>query len=116
MFTLNEKDFGYRHGDHGPKYLMMGPRTNFGIVRLLAGEVVAPHMHRVMEEDFYVLEGRVEIEVGGEVLTAEEGQFIHIEPGEPHRLENSGNIPVRLVVVAAPFAESDKYTTGGEHM
>ena len=37
MFTLHEDEKAYRHGDHGPKYLMMGPTSNFGIVRLLHG-------------------------------------------------------------------------------
>ena len=28
MFVVNEKDFEYRFGDSGPKYLMKGPRMN----------------------------------------------------------------------------------------
>lgn len=34
MQVFHEADFPYRHGDHGPKYLLRGPRMNFGFVRL----------------------------------------------------------------------------------
>ena len=63
MFTLHEDEKAYRHGDHGPKYLMMGPTSNFGIVKLLPGNVVSPHYHEIMEENFYILEGTVSMTV-----------------------------------------------------
>ena len=63
MFHLNESEREYRHGDHGPKYLEQGPRMNFGVVMLQPGNTVSPHVHRVMQESFYILEGRVTISV-----------------------------------------------------
>ena len=33
MFVVNEKDFEYRFGDSGPKYLMKGPRMNYALVQ-----------------------------------------------------------------------------------
>ena len=55
MFYLNESEREYRHGDHGPKYLEQGPRMNFGVVMLQPGNTVSPHVHRVMQESFYIL-------------------------------------------------------------
>lgn len=87
MYTLHEDEKAYRHGDHGPKYLMMGPTSNFGIVKLLSGNVVSPHYHEIMEENFYILEGTVSMTVNDAESTYSAGDFIHLEPGEIHCLE-----------------------------
>lgn len=110
MYTIDERDREYRHGDHGPKYLMKGPRMNFGIVQLLPGEIATPHVHKVMEENFYILEGtaRFEVEEETEILTP--GQFIHLDPGEKHKISNPGDVPMRMIVTATPTTEGDKYT------
>jgi mannose-6-phosphate isomerase-like protein (cupin superfamily) len=108
MYTLNENDREYRHGNHGPKYLEQGPRMNFGLVRLLPGEVVSGHMHQHMQESFYILEGTVTMTIEGEEVKLKPGDYIHIEPGEGHIIRNPGVQPVKMVVTAAPFKEGDK--------
>lgn len=105
MFTLHEDEKAYRHGDHGPKYLMMGPTSNFGIVKLLPGNVVSPHYHEIMEENFYILEGTVSMTVNDVESTYSAGDFIHLEPGEVHRLENKGTETVRFVVTTSPWMD-----------
>lgn len=37
MYLVDSRDKEYRHGDHGPKYLMKGPRSNFGLCQLRPG-------------------------------------------------------------------------------
>ena len=113
MFYLNESEREYRHGDHGPKYLEQGPRMNFGIVMLQPGNTVSPHVHRVMQESFYILEGRVTISVlqdGGawEEFRLAKGDYLHLEPGEAHKIRNESAEVLRMVVTAAPYAEGDK--------
>ncbi len=113
MFCLNDSEREYRHGDHGPKYLEQGPRMNFGIVMLQPGNTVSPHVHRVMQESFYILEGRVTISVlrdGGawEDIRLAKGDYLHLEPGEAHRIRNESTEVLRMVVTAAPYAEADK--------
>ena len=109
MYTINEMEKDYRHGDHGPKYLEKGPRMNFGIVQLLPGEVVAGHMHEHMQESFFVLEGMVTMIVEGKKVVLKPGDYIHIEPGEGHIICNRDDEhKVRMVVTAAPFVEGDK--------
>ena len=113
MFCLNDSEREYRHGDHGPKYLEQGPRMNFGIVMLQPGNTVSPHVHRVMHESFYILEGRVTISVlrdGGawEDIRLAKGDYLHLEPGEAHRIRNESTEVLRMVVTAAPYAEGDK--------
>ena len=80
MFVVNEKDFEYRFGDSGPKYLMKGPRMNYALVQFQPGQDFQAHYHNVMEENFYILEGKVDIVVDNVCHTLTEGDFIHIEP------------------------------------
>ena len=108
MFIIDEKDKEYRFGDSGPKYLMKGPRSNFAIVQFQAGQVFKAHYHNIMEENFYILEGEVDIEVDGVAHTLKKGQMIHIEPKEVHYVINRSNGPVKMVSTLAPFQEVDK--------
>jgi len=114
MYLVNENDKQYRHGDHGPKYLMQGPLSNFGIVRLLPGETVPGHVHRVMEENFFVIEGKVTIKVGGAETEISEGSMLHIDPGEVHVVMNKQDVPAKMVITAAPFKENDKYAADAD--
>ena len=79
MYIVNEEDKEYRFGDSGSKYLMKGPRMNFALVQFQAGQDFKAHYHNVMEENFYILEGEVDIVVDGVVN--------HLRPGpdDPHR-------------------------------
>ena len=108
MFIVDEKDLEYRFKDSGPKYLMKGPRMNFAIVQFQAGQDFKAHYHNVMEENFHILEGEVDIVVDGVVHHLTEGQFIHIEPKEVHYIINRSNSVVRMASSLAPFQEEDK--------
>ncbi|GHV81954.1 hypothetical protein AGMMS49991_05120 [Spirochaetia bacterium] len=108
MYIVDEKDEEYRFGDHGPKYLMRGPRMNFALVQFMPGQDFRAHYHEVMEENFYILEGSVTIVVDNVPHTLTQGQFIHIEPKEAHYVINTSSTVVRLVATLAPFQETDK--------
>lgn len=111
MFVINENEREYRFGESGPKYLMKGPRSNFALVRFLPGEDFQAHYHNVMEENFYILEGKVDIVVDGKVNTLSAGDMIHIEPGEVHYVKNAYDAPMKMVSTLAPFQEVDKVET-----
>lgn len=108
MFVINENEQEYRFGDSGPKYLMKGPRSNFALVRFNPGEDFQAHYHNVMEENFYILEGKVDIVVDGKVNTLSAGDMIHIEPGEVHYVKNAYDAPMKMVSTLAPYQEVDK--------
>ena len=108
MFLVHENDFEYRFGDSGPKYLMKGPRMNFALVQFQPGQDFPAHYHNIMEENFYILEGTVDIVVDGVVHTLGPGQFIHIEPGEIHYVLNRYDKTIKMVSTLAPFQEKDK--------
>lgn len=112
MRILNEQDINYRHGDHGPKYFLQGPRCNFGVCRLRPGDVAEEHYHSHMEEDFYMLEGESDFIIDGERHTCRTGDFIHMEPGERHRVENNSGAPSLYIVHTTPYIEGgDKTVT-----
>ncbi|MEY8355021.1 cupin domain-containing protein [Lachnospiraceae bacterium 54-53] len=108
MFIINESEKEFRFGDSGPKYLMKGPRMNFAVVQFKPGEDFTAHYHNVMEEDFFILEGEVNIVVDGAVHHLKQGDFIHIEPSEVHYLFNPYQNNVKMISTLAPFTEVDK--------
>ncbi len=108
MYIVDEKDREYRFGDSGPKYLMKGPRMNFALVQFMPGQDFRAHYHNVMEEDFFILEGEIDIVVDGVVHHLHPGQLIHIEPGEVHYCKNNCPQPVKMVSTLAPYEEVDK--------
>lgn len=108
MFIIHESEREYRFGDSGPKYLMKGPRMNFALVQFQAGQDFKAHYHKEMEENFFILEGEVDVVVDGTVHHLTPGQLIHIEPGEIHYLINKYAGPVKMISTLAPFREVDK--------
>ena len=110
MYVMHEDDKEYRFGNSGPKYLMKGPRMNFALVQFNPGEDFPAHYHNVMEENFDILEGEIDIVVDGKVNHLSKGQFIHIEPGEVHYCINNSDGMIKMVSTLAPFQEVDKVT------
>ena len=108
MFIIHEDEREYRFGDSGPKYLMKGPRMNFALVQFQAGQDFQAHYHNVMEENFFILEGEVDVVVDGTVHHLTPGQLIHIEPGEIHYLINNSAGTVKMISTLAPFRDVDK--------
>ncbi len=108
MFIIDENEKEYRFGDSGPKYLMKGPRSNFALVQFQAGQDFKAHYHNIMEENFFILEGEVDVEVDGVCHTLKAGQLIHIEPKEVHYVINRSNSVVKMVSTLAPYQEVDK--------
>jgi quercetin dioxygenase-like cupin family protein len=108
MYIINENEREYRFGDSGPKYLMKGPRMNFAIVQFMPGQDFKAHYHNVMEENFFILEGKIDIVVDGKVNSLSAGDLIHIEPKEVHYCVNNYDEPVKMISTLAPFQEVDK--------
>lgn len=108
MFIINENDREYRFGDSGPKYLMKGPRMNFAVVQFMPGQDFQAHYHHIMEENFFILEGKIDIVVDGVVHTLSKGDLIHIEPEEVHYCRNPYDVPVKMISTLAPYQEVDK--------
>lgn len=108
MFVINENEREYRFGDSGPKYLLEGPRMKFAVVQFQPGQDFPAHYHNVMEEDFFILEGEIDIVVDGVVNHLKAGDLIHIPPKEIHYCINNSKAPIKMISTLAPHQDSDK--------
>ena len=108
MFHIHEKDCAYRFGDSGPKYFMRGPNAAAGQARLKPGEDYENHYHEVMEENFFVLKGKVAFVVDGTTHIGEAGDFYSMQPREAHFLKNVGDGEAIIAFFLVPFVDGDK--------
>jgi mannose-6-phosphate isomerase-like protein (cupin superfamily) len=109
LFKINEQEVPYRFNNiSGPKYLLRGPRSDFGLVQLMPGEDFQTHYHGAIEENFFTLEGSVELHVNEEVFVLNPGDLCHVPPHNPHYLINKGSQPWKAVFSKSPFDEKDK--------
>ncbi|WP_434726096.1 cupin domain-containing protein [Trueperella pyogenes] len=102
------EDAEFRFGDHGPGYLIRGPRTDVGIVRLTPGTDAANHYHDHIEESFYVLNGKCTLWINCAdryELTA--GDVVQCEPGEMHYFVNHSNEEFNAIFVKVPYDPTD---------
>ena len=67
------------------------------------------HTHRDEDEYSYVLEGRVGIQLGSEVLTAGPGDLVTKPRDVPHAFWNAGDEPARLLELIAPGGFEDYF-------
>jgi len=105
---VNERDCQYRKGDSGPKYLMRGPRIDWGVFRFLPGQELGAHWHERIEETFYFLRGSGKMVVEGKEERIEVGDVYRIEPGEVHNIINDTDAPVEGVFIKSSYDPEDK--------
>jgi quercetin dioxygenase-like cupin family protein len=60
------------------------------------------HTHRNEDEYSYVLQGRVGVQLGPDVLQAGPGDLVFKPRGVPHTFWNAGDEPVRLLELISP--------------
>lgn len=83
---------GSRHIDH--RISMYQPRAH-----------VAPHVHRVQEQVYHVLEGEGLMEIGEERRVVRRHDVIFIPPGIRHAITNTGLSDLIFLVVTAPVSD-----------
>jgi len=68
-----------------------------------AGSAPGPyHLHRGVENVYYILEGDVVIRIDGVDHPVEAGSAVFIPPGVPHSATNVGRADARLLEIYAP--------------
>src|SRR3954468_7480305 len=91
----------------GVRFLIDGARTGgaFSLVEhpMPPRSLGAPvHTHRNEDEYSYVLEGRVGIQLGDEVVEATAGELVFKPRGIPHAFWNATDEPARLLEIISP--------------
>ena len=77
------------------------------------GEEPPSHTHETEDEIFYILEGAVTFQCGGETFNVKNGGFIFLPRGIEHSYTILSDDPVRMIVVTAPVREMVKGGWGG---
>jgi glyoxylate utilization-related uncharacterized protein len=60
------------------------------------------HTHHREDECFYLLEGELEIEIGGRKVAICPGDFVHAPRGFPHTYRNTGSTHAKMIVTFTP--------------
>ncbi len=91
----------------GVRFMIDGPVTGgrFSLVEhpLAPHTLGAPvHTHRNEDEYSYILEGRIGIQLGDDVLEATPGDLVFKPRGLPHAFWNATDQPARLLEIISP--------------
>jgi mannose-6-phosphate isomerase-like protein (cupin superfamily) len=63
---------------------------------------VPPHTHTTQDEYIFVLDGRIDLLMGGERMAAGPGELVRMPRGIPHAFFNNSGEPVTALFWAAP--------------
>lgn len=108
MIRVNEFELEFRKGDSGPKYLIRGPRIDWGVLVLKPGETLGQHYHNQVQETFFFLEGEPIVKVNGEDIRVKVGDAFMMEEGDKHDIINDTDRNTRMVFIKCPFDPDDK--------
>jgi quercetin dioxygenase-like cupin family protein len=73
------------------------------------GAPMAPHIHRTIEELFYVVSGELELRVGERTFRAGPGSFAAVPPGVAHGFGNPGTVPAIFLAAISPAGVFEHY-------
>ena len=98
----------------GVRFMIDGARTGgaFSLVEhpLPPRALGAPvHTHQNEDEYTYVLEGRVGLQLGDEVIEAAPGDLVFKPRGVPHAFWNAGDEPARMLEIISPAGFEDYF-------
>ncbi|HVG92974.1 MAG TPA: cupin domain-containing protein [Planctomycetota bacterium] len=94
------KDWGEEH------WIVNGSYCGKKLV-LRRGHRCSLHYHKVKDEVFYVIQGKVLLEVGGDELILEPGDHRHVAPGTVHRF--TGIDDSEIIEFSTHHEDSDSY-------
>jgi quercetin dioxygenase-like cupin family protein len=108
MDRVNEAERTDRGGDSGVKYLLRGPRIDWGVILLLPGEQLGAHYHNEVEETFYFVRGGGKVSANETEYRAVCGDVFRMGPLESHDILNDTDQPAKVVFIKCPYLPDDK--------
>ena len=110
MEKINENKCKFRGGDWGVKYILRGPRIDWGIILLKPGKTMGAHGHQEVEETFYFIKGSPKILVNDVEYRVKEGDAFRLELLEKHDIVNDTQEEVKMIFIKTPYLPQDKIT------
>jgi mannose-6-phosphate isomerase-like protein (cupin superfamily) len=108
MERVNESERTYRGGESGVKYLLRGPKIDWGVILLLPGERLGAHYHNEVEETFFFVQGGGKVYVNEVEYEVRTGDAFRMEPPEHHDILNDTDGPTKMVFIKCPYLPKDK--------
>ena len=108
MQKVSERELDYRGGDSGVKYLVRGPKIDWGVILMLPGQTLGGHYHEEVEETFYIVNGKGTFVVNGEEHPAAEGDVFRMEAEDRHDIIIHSDEALKLVFIKCPYLPQDK--------
>jgi quercetin dioxygenase-like cupin family protein len=71
------------------------------------------HVHSREEEGFYILEGEIAFQIGGQRHVATAGTFANMPVGTPHSFKNESNRPAKMLISVAPAGIEQMFFEAG---
>lgn len=71
-------------------------------ISVTPGGGTPPHIHQREDESFHLLEGTLTIQVGGDTITAQAGDFAYLPRGIAHSFKNTGEGNAKALVLTTP--------------
>jgi mannose-6-phosphate isomerase-like protein (cupin superfamily) len=71
------------------------------------GQTTAQHCHHQSEELYHITQGKGLMWLGAETFTVAAGDSIVIAPGTAHAIQNTGNVPLKILCMSAPAYSHD---------
>ncbi len=66
------------------------------------------HTHGTSEELYHIISGNGRMRLGDETFEVTEGDTVCIPPGTPHRIENTGNVTLKVLCCCSPpYSDND---------
>lgn len=66
------------------------------------------HLHKQMEQFFYILEGQAVLYVDGNTIPIQANQGLSVPAMTTHYIANESGAPVRFLVISAPAVQDDR--------
>ena len=68
----------------------------------LPGWDTGSHVHSRIEEQFFVIDGEMELRAGDDLVVGRAGTFVSVPTGVAHAFANRSAAPARMLLVATP--------------
>jgi len=89
-------------------HLLATPELSVIRERMPPGTAEVRHFHRRAQQFFYLLAGRLTIEIEGEEHELAAGQGLHVPAAAAHQVFNRAGLPAEFLVISQPPSHGDR--------